>query len=42
MEYHECGKGWEDLILKAEALINDYNIRHPNEPQLELKKIKEK
>ena len=42
MEYHECGKGWEALILKAEALINDYNIRHPNEPQLEFTQIKEK
>ena len=24
MEYHECGKGWEALILKAEALINAF------------------
>ena len=41
-EDYECGKGWEALILKAEVLVNDYNIQHPNEPHLEFTQIKEK
>ena len=43
MEYYECGKGWDQLILEAEALVEKYNIEHPdNEYPVEFTDIKEK
>ena len=41
--YYECGKGWEPLILQAEAIVEQYNIEHPNlEQPIEFTQIKEK
>lgn len=41
-EYYECGKGWEPLILRAEAIVCKYNQEHPDDEQIEFTQIKEK
>lgn len=41
-EYYECGKGWEPLILQAEAIVCKYNQEHPDDEQIEFTQIKEK
>lgn len=41
-EYYECGKGWESLILQAEAIVCKYNQEHPDDEQIEFTQIKEK
>ena len=41
-EYYECGKGWEPLILQAEAIVCKYNQEHPDDEPIEFTQIKEK
>ena len=42
-EYYECGKGWEPLILQAEAIVEQYNREHTDlEQPIEFTQIKEK